>query len=224
MTSTTPLTLSCFPLRCAVASHSVTLRPWRSGDQDSLVEHANNVKVWRNLRDAFPHPYTRADADEWIKRVAWEPRVTSGHDPVSQSVTADAGTHPKCLAICINDIAVGGIGIIAHADIERVSAEMGYWLSEKYWGVGITTEAVRGFVAYVFDRFPAIHRVYATPFAHNIASRRVLETNGFSLEGIMRQCAIKEGKLLDMPMYSFLRTDVGTMKDRKCNAATHSTQ
>ncbi len=42
------------------------LRPWAAGDEPSLVRHANNYTIWRNLRDSFPHPYTLADAEQWI--------------------------------------------------------------------------------------------------------------------------------------------------------------
>ncbi|PYP29959.1 MAG: GNAT family N-acetyltransferase, partial [Gemmatimonadetes bacterium] len=38
------------------------IRAWRPGDRAALVRHANNRKVWRMLRDQFPHPYTAADA------------------------------------------------------------------------------------------------------------------------------------------------------------------
>ena len=44
-----------------------TLRAWREGDEASLVRHADNRNVWRNLRDRFPSPYTAADAKEWIR-------------------------------------------------------------------------------------------------------------------------------------------------------------
>ena len=44
-----------------------TLRPWKPGDEESLVQHANSQMIWRNLRDAFPHPYTLADAKHWIQ-------------------------------------------------------------------------------------------------------------------------------------------------------------
>src|SRR6266705_974005 len=42
------------------------IRAWRPGDRAALVRNANNRKVWRMLRDQFPHPYTAADADAWI--------------------------------------------------------------------------------------------------------------------------------------------------------------
>src|SRR6187455_3411851 len=45
-----------------------TLRPWRMSDEQELVRHANNRNVWRNLRDAFPHPYGNLDAVTWLAK------------------------------------------------------------------------------------------------------------------------------------------------------------
>ena len=42
------------------------VREWREADRDSLLRFANNRKVWRNLKDRFPHPYTGKDADAWF--------------------------------------------------------------------------------------------------------------------------------------------------------------
>ena len=50
-----------------------------------------------------------------------------------------------------------------------------------------------------------IVRIYAEPFAYNIASRRILEKNGFVCEGILRNNAVKNGKILDMMMYSLIK-------------------
>ena len=49
-----------------------TLRPWRVGDQASLVRHANNRNISRNLRDRFPYLYMAGDADVWIGRASAE--------------------------------------------------------------------------------------------------------------------------------------------------------
>jgi hypothetical protein len=43
------------------------LRPWRAGDEASSIVHANSRDVWLNLRDQFPHPYTRENAEAWVK-------------------------------------------------------------------------------------------------------------------------------------------------------------
>jgi len=42
------------------------VRDWSRSDKESLVRHANNRNVWRNLTHLFPHPYTDANADAWL--------------------------------------------------------------------------------------------------------------------------------------------------------------
>ncbi len=101
-----------------------TLRPWRVGDEASLVRYADNRNVSRNMRDRFPYPYTAADADGWIKKAGAEKPATS-------------------FAIVVDGAAVGGVGIELGTDVFRRSAEIGYWLGEPFWGRGIATEALR---------------------------------------------------------------------------------
>ena len=104
-------------------------------------------------------------------------------------------------AIDVDGQAVGGIGVMLHSDVERCSAEIGYWLGEEYWGLGIMTEALNAVAEYSFREF-VLTRIYAVPFAGNISSCRVLEKAGFVLEGILRRSAIKNGVVVDQLMYS----------------------
>ena len=85
-----------------------------------------------------------------------------------------------------------------------ISAELGYWLGEPYWGRGVMTEAVRAFTDWSFARF-ALHRIYAVPYATNPASARVLEKAGFTCEGRMRRSVIKLGQVLDQLLYADVR-------------------
>src|SRR4249919_1433925 len=87
------------------------LRPWTIADKLSLVSNANNRSVWRNLTESFPHPYTAADADDWLAHVGQPGR--SIH-----------------LAIVLHGSAVGGIGAIAGQGIAVRSCQFGYWLGE----------------------------------------------------------------------------------------------
>jgi [ribosomal protein S5]-alanine N-acetyltransferase len=163
------------------------LRPWREGDEPSLVRHADNYEVWRRLRDSFPHPYTRADAEWWIAFVKQQ----------------DPQTH---FAIEVRGEATGGIGLELGSDIERRSAEIGYWLGEDLRGRGITTVAVRAVTEYGFE---ALHltRIFAVPFAKTSASIRVLEKCGYVHEGTMRRSAIKEGFVIDQELYALTDED-----------------
>lgn len=158
------------------------LREWNSGDVVSLVENANNYHIAINMRDQFPYPYTLEDAKNWIE-------ITASEDK-------------NCfLAITIDDMAIGGIGLSLGEDIERISAEVGYWLGEKYWSKGITSSAIKGILEYGFNDL-GLERIFAKPLEHNTASRKVLEKNSFKLEGIMEKSVIKNGKIYNQALYA----------------------
>jgi RimJ/RimL family protein N-acetyltransferase len=158
------------------------IRSWRPADAESLAREADNRNIWRTVRDRFPHPYTRADAEAWIDR------ATSGRPETQFAI--DLGTG-----------AVGGIGLELQEDVSRYSAELGYWLGEQYWGRGIMTAAVSRFTGYAFDTFD-ICRIYAMVFETNPASQRVLERAGYVLEGRLRHAAYKDGRILDQFLYA----------------------
>jgi ribosomal-protein-alanine N-acetyltransferase len=162
-----------------------TIRNWQAGDESSLVHHANNRKIWRNVRDRFPHPYSLEDAIWWI-------RFANSETPVAN------------FAIEVDGAAVGGIGLILRDDIYRLSAEIGYWLGEEFWGRGITSEAVRALTDYAFATFK-LCRIYAEVFAWNPASMRVLEKAGFQFEGRLKKSVIKDGEILDACIYATVR-------------------
>lgn len=99
------------------------------------------------------------------------------------------------------------IGVFRQENIHRRTAELGYYIAEGYWGKGIMTEAIKQICEYVFDCNDII-RIYAEPFAHNSVSCRVLEKVGFQYEGTLRSNAVKNGKVIDMKMYSLLKREV----------------
>jgi RimJ/RimL family protein N-acetyltransferase len=160
------------------------IRPWRASDVDSLVAHANNRKIWINLRDRFPHPYTARDGRTFIR--------------------AARKMQPETFfAIAVNGAAVGGIGFVMLQDVERVSAEVGYWLGEPFWGRGIVTEALIAVTEYAIEQH-RLTRLFALPFAFNTASCRVLEKAGYLLEARLRRSAIKDGSVVDQLQYAFI--------------------
>lgn len=163
------------------------LRKWQPDDVEAVTQYANNAKIAANLRDAFPHPYTSADAEGYVLSC-----VQSG----------DEGQ--ICRAIEVDGKAVGSIRIFVGSDVYRRSAELGYWLAEEYWGKGIMTEAVREICEEAWNRFDVV-RIYAEPFARNAGSRKVLEKAGFVLEGVMKQGVFKNGETLDYCMYALCR-------------------
>lgn len=159
------------------------LRKFETGDTALIAQMANDRDVWLNLRDRFPHPYELAHGEAFVASAAAE-------DP------------PTNLAVCVDNRAVGSVGIILGKDIERVSAEIGYWIGKPYWGRGITSVALRSATEYAVKTF-GLTRVFAIPFAHNLPSIRVLEKAGYVREGLMKQSAIKDGVVQDQYLYAF---------------------
>lgn len=107
-------------------------------------------------------------------------------------------------AITVDGKAVGSIGVFRQGNIHRLTAELGYYIAEEYWGRGLMTHAVQQACQYVFNNSDII-RIYAEPFAYNTASCRVLEKAGFQYEGTLRNNAIKNGKIIDMRLYALLK-------------------
>ena len=169
-----------------IVNNRFILRKWSLDDAPSLAHYANNHHIARNLRDRFPHPYTEIDAMAFLNAVLEKP------DPVCD------------FAIEIDGHAVGGIGIVPQNDVERTSVEIGYWLGEEYWNRGIMTDAVKEMVRYAFSHFEIV-KIFAPVFEFNTASKRVLEKAGFQLEGILRQAAVKEGKIIDLHYYGRIK-------------------
>lgn len=154
--------------------------------------HRNIIykKVQDNLRDGIPYPYTEQD----------------GVDFISAMLSADEND-TFAFAITVDEKVIGSIGVYRQENIHRQTAELGYYIAEEYWDKGIMTEAIKQICQYVFQKSDIL-RIYAEPFAYNEASCRVLEKAGFQYEGTLRNNAVKNGKVIDMKMYSILKTEM----------------
>ena len=166
---------------------SCCVRDLVGGDAPSLAKYANNRKVWLNLRDRFPHPYTLPDAVSFIQHIQQQ-------------------RPPIVWAIEVAGEVAGTIGIMLRSDIERISAEIGYWLGEPFWGRGIMTEILRAVTPRAMKEF-RLTRIYALPFSTNAASCRVLDKAGYVCEGRLRKAAIKDRQVLDQFMYAHVAAD-----------------
>ena len=164
----------------------VLLRKYRMEDVDSIARHAGNEKVARWMRDSFPHPYTRQDAETFIA-----------------SCIAREGQGQLVRTIEVDGAAVGSVGVFVGGDVYCKSGELGYWLGEDFWGRGVMSAAIPQLCREALERFD-LARIYAQPLAHNTGSRRALEKSGFVLEGVLRQSVTKNGVLSDSCVYALL--------------------
>ena len=155
----------------------IKIRPLKLSDKAELAEHANNKKIWDNLRDYIPYPYTESDAEFFIKLTKEEnPKQTFGIEYKGKIS--------------------GVVGLVIQKDVYHKTAEIGYWIGEPFWGNGIATKAVELITKYGFDKLD-LNRIFSGVFEYNIASMKVLEKNGYEKEGIFKNAILKNNKVYD---------------------------
>lgn len=163
---------------------NIKLRRFTSQDAERLVFLANNKNVSKNLRDAFPHPYTLKDAENFISNFISQEPLT-------------------IFAIEYNSEYVGNIGLMIGTDVYRKTAEIGYFIGEDYWGKGITTKAVNLITDYAFNKLNIV-RIHTGVFEYNTASMKVLEKCGFQKEAIFKKSIYKDNKIWDEHRYALI--------------------
>ena len=161
-------------------------------DKPALLEHLHSKEIHRNTL-TIPHPYLETDADSWIQK--------------RREHVEKVG---KEVVFAVRDVAGKLIGVVGADTAEpglTEKAEIGYWLAKPYWGQDIMTDAVRAYVEYAFGELKML-RLTAHVFVSNLASARVLEKNGFKLEGHLRKHFQKDGEWLDSLLYGLLKEDL----------------
>jgi len=163
----------------------------RQADGPALVAYLNNREVTR-YTGSLPYPYTAADAQRWIdERQRW----TLGEDQEIFFAIRQPGGE-----------LMGTIGLNEFEAGRTRVAEVGYWLGQPFWGQGIMSQALGAFVPYAFQAL-GLHKLFAKVFDPNAASSRVLEKNGFRLEGVLREQVWKHERYLDDRLYGLLRAE-----------------
>lgn len=167
---------------------TVIIRPLQENDAGRLALLANNKNISDKLRDGFPHPYTIKDAKDFIAKFKDQKQA-------------------KVFAIEYNGEYVGNIGLTQETDIYRNSAELGYFIGEPYWNMGITSKAIKLICEYGFNQMDII-RIHCGVFEYNLASQRLLEKCGFQKEGIFKKAISKKGKIWDEVRFAKLKEGI----------------
>ena len=164
---------------------NIILRPLYDSDANALAQLANNKKIWDNVRDYLPFPYSIDDAISFIT-------LTQKEDPA------------MTFAIEYDTQFCGVIGLVAQSDVYKKTAEIGYWVGEPYWNKGIATVAVKLLTDYGFNERGFI-RIHTGVFAYNISSMKVLTKNGYSKDGVFKNSILKNGQIYDEHRFSKLK-------------------
>lgn len=167
-----------------MSKSTVILRPLQASDIPAFTVLANNKKIWDNVRNRMPHPYTEVDAEAFIQ-------------------LAQTPDGPTIRAITLDGELTGVSGLHPAQDVYEGTAELGYWIGEPYWGQGLASAAVEQMIKVGFEEL-GLRRIYASVYAFNTASMRVLEKNGFEHEGVAKAAVLKNNKVWDEVRYGLL--------------------
>jgi len=162
------------------------LRKWTPKDRDAMVYLGNHVDR-THLTDRLPNPLTDKDADFWLSMIREQDGVRAVHR-----------------AIWVDGVLVGCIMAEQKADVYGKDAEVGYMLGKEFENRGIMTKAVSALIPLAFETLDIL-RLSASVNEPNLASRRVLEKNGFQLEGFQKSAVYKDGTVYNLCQYGLLK-------------------
>ncbi len=160
----------------------ISLRDFTLSDADRLADLANNENVSRYMIYTFPYPYTKADAEWWIKI------GSKANNSITKVVQYEGAF-------------VGTVGITPQTGWKAHSAEIGYWIGEEFWDKGLATEALKVMSEFAFLAMN-YKKLFATVLGPNKASMRVLEKCGYGLEGVLKRDVVKGGDYFDGYYYA----------------------
>lgn len=143
----------------------LVLRAPHIEDVLAVAELANNRKI-AEMTANLPFPYRASDAHAFVETLGATPHATTF------ALLLKREGHLEFAGMC-------GVGRRPEESIP----EIGYWVGEPFWGLGIATEATRAVIDYVFSE-TGIETIAGSARVVNPASRRVLEKCGFQWCGV----------------------------------------
>ncbi|KAI5466239.1 acyl-CoA N-acyltransferase [Mariannaea sp. PMI_226] len=193
--------LSDEPGTTLLETERLLIRRSAPSDAAALAAVANNPRIAGMMSDRFPHPYTLADAEDFLK-------IACKRDGTLYPCNTAIILKPNTPANSSDEyVYAGGIGIMAEGDVFYRTWEMGYWLASPHWGKGLMTEAASAFVRWLFATWPALQRLQADAYSVNSASQNVIKKLGFVEESRLKDAVEKNGVTMDLVRFRLLRSE-----------------
>jgi [ribosomal protein S5]-alanine N-acetyltransferase len=166
------------------------LRAFNSNDAPAVQQLAGRREI-ADTTISIPHPYSEAQAREWIMGAA--------------KARADGRGAVFALELKSDRTLIGAVGL-RDMSPEHLHAELGFWIGINWWGHGYATEATRRVLAYGFEELK-LNRIYAFHMTRNPASGRVMQKIGMKQEGLLRQAVRKWGLYEDVALCAIIWED-----------------
>lgn len=160
------------------------VRSLHMNDAAALIRHGSRRDVWIDL--SGDSSLSQPVSEKWLQR-------------------ALAARPESFLVIEADNEAVGVVGFCRQDGPNRLSAQIGCWLSELYRSRGLATEGLRVVTEYALSRNELV-RLFASVGETNPAAMRALEKCGYVREGVLRQSLYEDGRVMDQVLYARLRS------------------
>lgn len=169
----------------AIETERLILSQLKEEDFPFVTEYLQD-KIFSDVTSNIPYPYTGEHAKSWMKMSRESFENNTGYTFAVRNKEGQI---------------LGAIGL---HDRDDDKAELGYWMGKPFWNKGYITEAATALIDFGFNELQ-INKIYATYFLDNPASGRIMEKTGMEKEALLKQHLKKDGKYIDVMMYSILK-------------------
>ncbi|MGN7756225.1 GNAT family N-acetyltransferase [Chryseobacterium sp. 22532] len=168
-----------------IETERLILSQLKEEDLPFVTEYLQD-KIFSDVTSNIPYPYTGEHAKFWMKMSRESFENNTGYTFAVRNKEGQI---------------LGAIGL---HDRDDDKAELGYWMGKPFWNKGYITEAATALIDFGFNELQ-INKIYATYFLDNPASGRIMEKIGMEKEALLKQHLKKDGKYIDVMMYSILK-------------------
>ena len=168
----------------------LVLRTFETTDAEDVFEYAGQPVVSRYLT-WYPHQ-SISDAADYINLV---------RERIKKDEAGEWGIQLKEMGRII-----GAIGFV-NFDQKNSCAELGYVISDQYWGQGIMPEAIKCVIRFAFDKMN-LQRIEAVHYLENETSGRAMQKAGMRYEGLLRSKIFAKDKFWDVKLYAITKSDL----------------
>ncbi len=106
----------------------------------------------------------------------------------------------------VSDEPIGSIAVVNEIDKTIKSAHIGYCIGRKFWHQGITSEALKAVIDFLFDEV-GVNKVDSRHDPKNPNSGAVMKKCGMKYEGTLRQSDWNNQGVCDASYYSILASE-----------------
>jgi len=164
------------------------LRQFREGDASDMYHNwASSQNVTKYL--TWP-PHQSAEVSQMV--------ITSWIEGYSS-----LSNYQWCMEYKENHQAIGSFGIV-HMDENTQAVEIGYCIGEDYWNKGITSEAFKRVIQFLFDEV-GCNRIYARHDVNNPNSGKVMIKSGLEYEGTLIEGGKNNTGICDVAVYGLTK-------------------